>query len=60
MSPELHYEQEYSKKTDIWSLGIILFEMCTFDTPFKSSTPTVLGKKVKKLTTPSLPDMYSN
>ncbi len=33
MSPEQLYQENYTQKTDIWSLGIILYEMCTFKIP---------------------------
>ena len=34
MSPEMLKGKPYSKKADIWSLGIILYEICTFKHPF--------------------------
>jgi NIMA (never in mitosis gene a)-related kinase len=35
MSPEMLSRQGYSYPTDIWSLGILLYQMMTFDFPFK-------------------------
>ena len=37
MAPESLKNNEYSYKTDIWSLGVILFELLTGETPWKSS-----------------------
>ena len=36
MAPEILYNKEYSKKADLWSLGIIMFEMITGHPPFKA------------------------
>jgi serine/threonine protein kinase len=38
MSPEIYRENIYSSKSDIWGIGIILFEMLTGDTPDKNLT----------------------
>lgn len=38
MSPESYRENIYSAKSDVWSMGIILFEMLTGDTPDKNLT----------------------
>ena len=37
MAPEILYEQDYDKKTDVWSMGIILYEMTYGFTPFNDS-----------------------
>jgi serine/threonine protein kinase len=37
MSPELLSGQGHSFPTDIWSLGIMLYEIMTFDVPFKGA-----------------------
>ena len=36
MSPERLINLEYSNNADIWSLGIILYEMCLLEYPFKN------------------------
>ena len=34
MSPQVLYGQAYSKKTDVWSLGVILFQLVMGHLPF--------------------------
>ena len=35
-SPEMFDSCDYDSKTDIWSLGCILFQLCNFDFPFNA------------------------
>ena len=30
MSPELCEQRPYTSKSDVWALGVLLYEMCTF------------------------------
>ena len=39
MSPEMVNKEEYSKEIDIWSLGILLYEMVHGYSPFKPDKP---------------------
>ncbi len=34
-SPEMCKGEKYDYKSDIWALGILLYEICTLDYPFK-------------------------
>ena len=37
LSPELCEEKPYNHKSDIWSLGCVLYELCTLKHPFESN-----------------------
>ena len=39
MSPEMVNKEEYSKEIDIWSLGILLYEMIHGYSPFRPDKP---------------------
>lgn len=44
MSPEIVLNGIHSNKTDIWALGIFLYEMLKGDPPFKSRNIDLLKK----------------
>jgi len=37
LSPEICQEKPYNDKSDVWALGCILYELCTFKHPFEAS-----------------------
>ena len=37
LSPELCEEKPYNNKSDIWSLGCVLYELCTLKHPFEAN-----------------------
>ena len=45
-SPEVWSEAPYDQKSDIWSLGIITYEMLTLHPPFKAANMEALYKKI--------------
>ena len=46
MSPEIVNEMEYSKEIDIWSLGILLYEMVHGYSPFNPNNKIINSKEV--------------
>lgn len=49
MAPEVYNDQDYTNKADIWSLGVILFQMITGRLPFPYSQkyPIYFDKAIK-------------
>ncbi|KAL3118757.1 hypothetical protein niasHT_009605 [Heterodera trifolii] len=58
MSPERIRELVYTAKSDVWSLGCILYEMATLRSPFfgEKSNITSLTQKISDAEYPPLPD----
>ena len=48
MSPEMCENKSYTFKTDLWSLGCILYELCTFKHPFDDKNPYLIMTKIIK------------
>jgi len=46
MAPEIIHKNYYSNKSDVWSMGIIFYEMCTLKLPFSSNNLNDLIKKI--------------
>ncbi|XP_051645070.1 serine/threonine-protein kinase Nek11 isoform X3 [Manacus candei] len=58
MSPEVLKHQGYNTKSDIWSLGCILYEMCCMNHAFTGQNFLSVVIKIVEGDTPSLPDRY--
>lgn len=58
-SPEITKGLKYSYKSDIWALGVLLYEMCALELPFTSRTQANLFKKIQKGKIPPLPECFS-
>ncbi|KAJ1101675.1 hypothetical protein NDU88_006740 [Pleurodeles waltl] len=59
MSPEALNHQGYDSKSDIWSLGCILYEICCQTHAFSGYNFMAVVLKIVEGETPSLPDRYS-
>ena len=58
-SPEVWSDRPYGSKSDIWSLGCVVYEMAALQPPFKAEDMSQLYKKVMKGRFPPLPMHYS-
>ena len=46
LSPEIIDNKPYNMKTDIWSLGVILYELCSLTQPFNANNLNYLALKI--------------
>uniref|UniRef100_A0A8C3EWM8 non-specific serine/threonine protein kinase n=1 Tax=Corvus moneduloides TaxID=1196302 RepID=A0A8C3EWM8_CORMO len=60
MSPEALKHQGYNTKSDIWSLGCILYEMGCMNHAFTGQNFLSVVLKIVEGETPSLPDRYTS
>ena len=58
-SPEIINGELYNYKTDIWSLGVVLYEMCCLKLPFESNNIAQLSIKIMKGKYDPIPNKYS-
>lgn len=58
-SPEIWADKPYDYKSDIWSVGCIVYELCTLKPPFRGSSLQELYKKVTRGVYDSIPSTYS-
>jgi NIMA (never in mitosis gene a)-related kinase len=49
MSPELLHGEGYDMKSDVWSLGCVIYELCEFKSPFRNENEKM-----------SLMDLFTN
>lgn len=59
MSPEICAAEKYTLKSDIWSLGCIIYELCTREPPFNAKSHFQLVQKIKEGKVAALPSVYS-
>lgn len=59
-SPEILNEEPYSFKSDIWSLGVLLYEMCKLKIPFDATNLFELINNVMKLNYKPISDKFSS
>jgi len=59
LSPEICEDKPYNNRTDVWSLGCILYELCTYNHPFDgNSIPSIILKIMGE--SPKEIENYSN
>ena len=59
MSPEVCENKKYDKKSDLWAMGCILYELCTLNHAFDASNLLGLVFKIVQESYPPIPDHYS-
>ena len=59
LSPEICQEKPYNDKSDVWALGCILYELCTFKHPFDAKSQGALILKIMNNTPENVNNTYS-
>ncbi|XP_041845878.1 CBL-interacting protein kinase 24-like isoform X2 [Melanotaenia boesemani] len=59
LAPEVFTVGTYDSKSDIWSVGCILFELCTTKSAFSAETAVTLIPKIISGAYPALPEHFS-
>ena len=59
-SPEVWKDKPYDNKSDVWSLGCVLYEMITLRPPFRAQNMEGLFNKVCKGQYSRIPDRFSD
>jgi len=58
-SPEIINNKPYDKKSDIWSLGVLLYQIMTFKMPFNAQSLPLLSIKINRGVYSPPPSTYS-
>ena len=58
-SPEVWEEKAYDSKSDVWSLGCVIYEMITLRPPFQAKSMEELYKKVMRGIYPKISSKFS-
>ncbi len=59
LSPEIIESKPYSFKSDIWSMGVVLYEICALTHPFTAQSLQFLALKIVKGSYSPLQSNYS-
>jgi NIMA (never in mitosis gene a)-related kinase len=60
MAPELWHDKPCSKKSDMWAMGVILYELCTREYPYDAPSVDELKNKVIESKAPAIPGSVGN
>lgn len=60
LSPEICQERPYDNKSDMWAVGVVLYEMMALKHPFLASSMQELVRKICTGVFPSLPRRWSS
>ena len=58
-APEVWLTEEYNEKCDLWSLGLVIYELCCQRLPFEAHGIPELIKKLQSLKVGKIPTSYS-
>ena len=59
-SPEVWNDKPYDHKSDMWSVGCVLYEMCALKPPFRADDMRSLHKKITSGVYPAISHHYSS
>ena len=59
LSPEMVSTQPYTEKTDVWALGVLLYELAALRLPFLGNNLVEISQKISRVEYPPLPPHYS-
>ena len=60
MAPEIMHEKEYDERSDIWSLGCLLYELAALKPPFEAANAMALALKINAGKFNRIPSIYSD
>lgn len=60
LAPEIILGKGYDMKSDMWAIGIVLYEMMALKSPWTASSLGELGQQISRGKYPPLPEGYSN
>jgi NIMA (never in mitosis gene a)-related kinase len=59
LSPEICQKIPYGEPSDMWALGVVLYELCALRVPFDAQDIGMLFERIQRSPIPRIPSMYS-